>query len=186
MPDTRRERDGSVSCVKIEPFRYRGRRLELRFAEVEGRLACIGLEIGPPLHADKNAFDGVADEDLRPLRTAETRIPLRDLVDRALETKWVSVAPLPDEDLYTLGRHVVTLADRTIADRKKKMGRPPLYERDHYEDVARIYREHLDRGGRAPTKAVAEALANGSKSTAAKWVARARADGLLPTYEGKS
>lgn len=64
-------------------------------------------------------------------------------------------------------------------------GRPPLYGRDHYAKVAEFYRAAW-RAGRAPTTAVAKRW-QVEPSTAAKWVKRAREEGLLgETVPGKA
>jgi hypothetical protein len=176
----RRDEQGRVACVRRQGFRLRGRRVEVRFADVEGRLVCIGLEIGPQL-AEGESFVDAVDEDLRPLQSAEIRVPLRELVDLAIEMGALTFPVPPGANLYELGQEMHSLWTRSIAE--KKPGRPPLYGRDHFEKVARIYLEHQASGGRAPTKAVADQMAGGSKSTAAKWVARARELELIPAYE---
>jgi hypothetical protein len=181
MKETRRDEEGRVACVRRQGFRLHGRRVEIRFAEVEGRLVCVGLEIGPHKLSESESFVDVVDDDLRPLQSAEIRLPLRELVDRALEMGGLVFQVLPGEDIYDLGKEMHSLWTAALAE--KKTGRPRLYERDHFERVARIYLEHQQSGGRAPTKAVAEQMASGSKSTAAKWVARAREMELLPPYE---
>ena len=143
---------------------------------------CIGLEIGPQLAVGvAESFVDAVDEDLRPLQSAEIRVPLRELVDRSIEMGALAVPVPPGADVYELGQEVMSLWTRSM--KEKKPGRPPLYGRDHFEKVARIYLEHQAKGGRAPTKAVADQMAGGSKSTAAKWVARARELGLIPAYQ---
>lgn len=58
------------------------------------------------------------------------------------------------------------------------------YPPEHFADVARVYRSNVE-GGR-PTLSVADAFGVG-KSTAAKWVARARSLGYLaPTTKGRA
>jgi len=62
---------------------------------------------------------------------------------------------------------------------------PKGYGAAHFADVATIYRTEAMRGNR-PTQAVADRFVV-SKSAAAKWVARARAMGLLPpAQKGKA
>jgi hypothetical protein len=64
-------------------------------------------------------------------------------------------------------------------------GRPPKYGLDHFEDVARVYRGAFARN-RTPTRGVARHF-EVTESTAAKWVARCRALGLLPkTTRGRA
>jgi hypothetical protein len=179
--EARRDKSKQVACVKRQAFRVNGRRVEVRFAEVEGRLICIGLEVGPPVYAE--SFIDAVDEDLDELKSAEIRYPLRELVDRALESPVLVFPGVPDEELYITLRHMSTLVERTVTE-KKGPGRKPVYGSDHFEEVARIYNEHWQKGGRAPTKAVADRF-RVSKSAAAKWVARAREMGLLAPYGEK-
>jgi hypothetical protein len=163
-----------------------GRRVQLRFALVEGRLVCIGLEIGPPLVAnDKNArvFAAVDDAELNPLRSAEIRLPLRELIDEALERavalseKLVQMSP---ELEARWRRHSIAAKEG-----RKKPGRPPLYSDDHYKQVAAIYEETLRSGRRDPLKAVMRELKI-EKTTAASKVREARRRGFLTIdYFGK-
>lgn len=60
----------------------------------------------------------------------------------------------------------------------QRAGGVPLYGPDHFAAVAETYRASFHAGSAAPTKAVAQAFSV-SRSTAAKWVARAREMGLL-------
>ncbi len=67
-------------------------------------------------------------------------------------------------------------------------GRPAQYSAEHWTEVARVYAKAWAHGD-PPTKAVAERGPGApvSKSTAAKWVARCRALGLLPqTSKGRA
>jgi len=168
---------------------YNGRRVGVRFAEVEGRLVCIGLEIGPQMvdPPDKGeTFINVRPDDLRPLAAVEMRMPLRRMIDMALEAAVMVRAgtgdPEADHRAFASDLEVLRASQ---AEPRKRPGRPPLYGRQHYEEVARIYREHLQAGGRAPTKAVADHFAV-TKATAAKWVARARHEfDLIETNDGE-
>lgn len=70
--------------------------------------------------------------------------------------------------------------------KRRGPGRPPSYGVEFYKDVAAAYTKAL-REGRAPTLAVADELAGGSKSAASKWIAKARELRLLPpTVKGKA
>ena len=89
-------------------------------------------------------------------------IPLGQLADRAYEQvveKFIRHSAHSDPALDAKG--IVGV---------KRGGRPPLYDREHFVEVARVYREAKDR--RRPTEAVAEHFGV-SKSAAAKWIARA-------------
>lgn len=66
-----------------------------------------------------------------------------------------------------------------------RRGRPPKYGPEHFEEVARVYREAFAIN-RTPTRAVARHFETTS-AAAAKWVARCRQLGLLPeTSRGKA
>jgi hypothetical protein len=161
------------------PFRHNGGRwIQLRFAEVEGRLVCVGLEIGPHLR-DDGYLENVEDDDLKPLTTAEIRLPLRELIERILPYAGMQWTPTPGVDIYDDARQKFAMLETAKAESKKRSGRPPAYGPDHYALVAFIYQGHEAIGGHAPTKAVAEYFGT-TKSTAAKWVARARDLELIP------
>jgi hypothetical protein len=169
---------------------HNGRRVEPRFAEVNGRLVCIGLEIGPHVidFPDKGeTFVNVQDDDLRPLTASEMRLPLRSLIDLALEHAVMVRAGsgdfTADERAFAADLDVLKAAQ---SEPRKRTGRPPIYPPEHFAEVARVYSEHLADGGRTPTKAVQEHFAPVSKSAAAKWVARARERGLLESTEAVS
>jgi hypothetical protein len=155
------------------------RRVQLRFALVEGRLVCIGIEIGPPLVVnDKNArvFNVIDDAELESLRSAEIRLPLRDLIDKALER-----AVTLGENLAKFGPEYEARWERHTAAAKrgpKKLGRPRQFEDDHYQQVATIYEETLRSGRRDPLRAVMRELKI-EKTTAASKVREARRRGFL-------
>jgi len=164
-----------VECFARSAVRWNDRRIEVRFAEVDGRLICIGLEIGPHL-VDDLKFVNVVEGDLRPLAATDARFPLRRIVDAALPAAVMVRAGTGDhaKDVERFNRDLGVL-QRAQAEPRKRIGRPPIYSREHFEEVARVYSEHLKAGGRTPTKAVQEHFGPGvTKSTAAKWVARAK------------
>jgi hypothetical protein len=154
-----------------------GRRVELRFAIVEDRLVCIGLEIGPPvLQQDEgpHVFD-LADEDaeLDPLRSTEIRLPLRELVDRALEYAARAGIGLKPETVARFERH------RSAARKgQKKPGRPAMYDDDHYRKIANLYTQTLESGRRDPLRRIMAELKI-EKTTAASQVREARRRGFL-------
>jgi hypothetical protein len=171
-----------LECRAKTIFRRNGRRVELRFAEVEGRLVCIGLEIGPQLRDDSGygTLEIEEDEDLEPLQTAEIRLPLRQLIETMLEYTAMTWTPTPGVDPYDDATQKFAMLETAKDESKKRIGRPPLYGHKHYAEVAKVYREHEKSGGRAPTKAVQTHFKT-TKSSAAKWVATARAKELLPS-----
>ena len=67
---------------------------------------------------------------------------------------------------------------RVLGVQEHRRGGVPLYQPEHFASVAETYRAAFAAGSAAPTKAVAQAFSV-SRSTAAKWVARAREMGLL-------
>jgi hypothetical protein len=154
-----------------------GRRVALRFASVEGRLVCIGLEIGPPVSVNEQGsfvFDTVDDAELDALRSTEIRLPLRELVDKALESAALAALNLSPEVAARFEPH--RAAARKSLERKP--GRPPQYSDDHYREVARIYEETLRSGRRDPLQACMRELRI-EKTTAANKVREARRRGFL-------
>lgn len=166
-------------------------RVVLRFAEIDGRAVLVNIEIGARFYADEEGVDfeqELGAPEPVPITTAVLRsIPLGRLTEKAL---WEAASMY---EKYASGAAGVELGDegrrfaeeraaaaRAGAAKKRRPGRPRLYDDEHFARVARVYREHS--GGRAPTKAVAESFQT-SKATAAKWVARAREMGLLEPHE---
>jgi hypothetical protein len=163
---------------------WNDRRIEARFAMVDGRLECVGLEIGPAVDPDETFRVDAKGSELRPLTAAEMRFPLRRVVDTARGAA-IMVREGTDDFAADM-RELAADADALAAAKQepsKRPGRPPQYDRDHYRRVAEIYRDHEASGGRTPTKAVQEKF-KVTKSTAAKWVARARQLGELKPIGG--
>lgn len=148
--------------------------LRLTIEDVDKRLEIVGIEMWgqqPPVgEAAPWGIESPADTPQRITSTA-IRLPLDKLAMAALEG---------------MG-HVTSHAARPVprgGDTKSKGGRPPRSP-EHWNKVAKIYSAALASGKR-PTSTVATQL-DVSKTTAAKWVARCRAQGLLPaTTKGRA
>lgn len=170
-------------------------RIEIHLAVVAGRLECVGLLIGHlggfAFGADSQDYLGAEGFKRVPYNAHQPPIPaallrdikLPDLIEEAIgdnpETleKWSKSDPhqwLEDyEDMPQKARNSLA----AIEARKKPKGRkghPP----GHWIEVAAVYTKAYKRQ-QAPTKAVADHFGV-SKSTAAKYVAKARHLGLLP------
>ena len=166
-----RHPDGRIKIVaeqEIRPESVPGLpcRVVLRFANVDGRAACVNVEVGAEFR------EGAAFEP-QPITTSTLRaVPLARLIEQTLRMamrdlpKHLPEGPFLDKQMSAL----------EAAQNVRRPGRPPRYDEAHFAEVARVYREH--GGGRAPTKAVAEHFTR-TRSTAATWVSRARALGLL-------
>jgi hypothetical protein len=172
-------------------------RLVLRFAEIDGAIACVNIEIG-------SDFTNETEPEPKPITTALVRsIPIARVIEQSL---WATIRSLQEGGAAPVDRRSVDviLADETldtepmkygistqyadalaakvgagIEQAKQRPGRPPQYDDEHFAEVARVYHEHS--GGRAPRKAVAKRF-DISDSTAAKWIARAREKGLLEPF----
>jgi hypothetical protein len=144
----------------------------VHLAVVEGRAEPVGLELRvAPGHPPRP----ITTYDLRGLRLAEIVAEARKRVAGAL------FAPVGDEDWDATPWAGGLEGAWAPAGR----GRPPLYGPDHYLEVARIYREAFAIGI-PPTLAVGRRFVV-TKSTAAKWISKARALGLLPpTTRGRA
>jgi hypothetical protein len=173
-----RDAKGRPLCRLRRAERYKGRLIEFRFASVNGRLVCCGLQIGPSLVSStepkKLAFDypfGTAihsegvdtteqrvqerENDLLPLHSQELRIPLADLVDQVLEGT-IQFLELGREEGWSeqTERYVAERLPAAQAGRTKKRGRKPVYGDEHYRQVAKVYEDRYRSGHRDPLRAV--------------------------------
>jgi hypothetical protein len=156
----------------------------VHLAVVEGRAEPVGLDLrtfrrtGPerPSRALPGArMRPITTYDLRGLRLAEIVAEARRRVASAL------LAPTGDEEWDATPWAGGLEEAWTPAGR----GRPPLYGPEHFREVAEVYRSAFAIG-MPPTLAVAKRFTV-TKSTAAKWIAKARALGLLPpTTRGRA
>jgi hypothetical protein len=170
--------DGRIHVAAIR--RISGRPpLGLHFAEVDGRVELVRLEVGPDLTRP-------ARRDPMPITTTLLRgINLGRLVE---EGRRDYLKGIEDID-RALGRSKArALAPRRAAAQasigRTARGRKPLSE-EEIGAAADIYRK-AHRGRRPPTKAVAEELGI-SYPAAVKRVVRARELGMLPaTTRGKA
>jgi hypothetical protein len=134
-----------------------------------------------------------------PITTAGGRLPLRRILDewangptrsarrfhtavamRRTDPRWPDYTPEAREHVAQLERTAAALdeeGERRVSPRRP--GRRPLYGLDHFEEVARIYRDAIADLDPAPRRRVKERM-NTSLSNAAKWIARCRELGLLP------
>jgi hypothetical protein len=150
--------------------------VRLGVAMLDGRPEILSLQVtgweGPGFDAIRNStvlrelsLPGLLDELLVEVR--------RGFVERDL---------LP----FDLGDHYPDEAnDRAAIERNPRGGRPRLYSDEHFRQVADIYMRAAELG-LPPTDAV-KVKWRVSKSTAAKWVARARNLNYLPeTTQGRA
>jgi hypothetical protein len=157
-----------------------GTRVVLRFAEIDGQYQLVNIEIGvDPTNPEA--------PDPAPIRTSTLRsIPLRNLLQRADEKR---VALLEGMLAGRLGEQGIQQSKRQLpaarASKRGRGGRPAMYDDQHFAEVAQIYLAALTTGFE-PTKTVAQRM-QVSRSTAAKWVTRARRMRLLPeTTRGRA
>jgi hypothetical protein len=99
---------------------------------------------------------------------------------RSKATGDVVITPEPGRITWT-GQQVMLTTTRV----KRRGGRPPKYDLEHWQAVAQIYRDASAQSNRKPTRSVARHF-KVTESAAAKWVAKCRDLGLLPkTTRGK-
>jgi hypothetical protein len=148
---------------------------EVVLAEGAYRLERVCLE--PPEDGELSAGDGEA-------------IPLAGIIDAAVANgvlTWSAGFLSEDEDereaeleallRAALGARQETAAATATASRARR--RQYRLDNEHLARVAAIYAEAVD-AGRRPVQAVADAFPT-SRSTAEKWIARAREAGILTT-----
>ena len=177
MSRARRSSDGKLEvALVLEPSAWAEAEdpaIRLLFAEVDRRLVCARIEVGVD-------FDDPESPDPRPITTQVLRsINLTTLVDNELLRFARSQQGIVEEVGEARAPATAALARKAAGGPEKPVGRPALYDRTHFEDVAAVYNTF---GGRAKTRAVAQHFGV-SKATAAKWVSRARHDfGLVKEH----
>lgn len=144
--------------------------VDLTWMEIDGRFECVGAAIRScAVDAGDMDFTG----DLRPVTTTAWRdVPIAGIIDeeRQLHHDWLaSKAANPVPEL------------RDKIERWSPVSRPGPRPKHNLGEVATVYTTAW-RAGTPPTKAVADEL-NVSRSAAAKLVARARTEGLLPATD---
>lgn len=161
-------------------------RLQLHWDLIDGRWALTGLAVrscsvathpGDALSAAQNAGDaGLPVEETGPgcpreLTSRELReLHLADFAKRE-EGGWQRL-------VVETGRATRPSTGPSGDANHQGPGRPPLYDEGHFSDVAHAYSEAYRNQPRNPTMKVAKDF-RVSRSTAAKWVARARELGFL-------
>lgn len=158
----------------------------LHFDIIDGRPQCIGVEMWGKTTAD-GSVDRFAEEGLEAVETPVTaealrKVPLGRLIGEARrrQTQLAGRLKRLGGDTESDG----TQAEAVWAPRVS--GRRPIYDDAHWREVARIYSEAWQAGD-DPTSAVARHYYV-AKSTAAKWVAKARNQlGYIPkTDKGRA
>lgn len=150
----------------------------VRFVVVlaEGRPRIARLEI------DGMAFG--AGGPVTPITSESVRLPVAQLLHDAMPM----IRDLADTAASGRGMAARFFAHPTVREAlqvNSRPGRPRLWGDEHFREVADVYTRAM-ADGFPPTTAVRTHW-NVSKSTAAKWVARCRDDGLLPkTSRGKA
>jgi hypothetical protein len=190
MPTVRRDPKGRIVKADEVPSFMRGRpRVVIRFAEVDGRLECVNVEIGARFDIANERADVITASTLR-------EINLGSVIDKARrlaashwhymgrETRFTDGRAIPKQKLRAIRAEVRKRLPAATAKGKRRGGRRPLPV-EHLVDVAETYLAAWENG-ESPTKAVG-AWGHVSDSTAAKWVSRARQAGFLEkTTKGKA
>lgn len=158
-------------------FRTRALTIDVDMQRIAHRWECVGVAV----HRGAGARG-------KPLSSRELRsIRFGDLIETARahhaddEDKALSL----DEKRQRLGARLRRLRVVEPTTKGSGPGRKRVYDRDHFVDVASTYATAHSRG-QSPTQAVADRWKI-SRSTAAKWVYRARNEHrlLAPTTRGK-
>jgi hypothetical protein len=171
----------------------------LHFAEIAGRAELVGVEMWsggpPPSHVrekDRSLFADRPPGSGGPLPAATVRQPAIGRLAAEARRQNMNMASLIQElhdpqdhppEVLKAAEHALRVFGAKDAAQPAG-GRRPVYGPEHYARVAAVYTAAW-RAGEPPTKAVAS-WGSVESSTAAKWVAKTRALGLLPpTTKGK-
>jgi hypothetical protein len=171
--------------------------ISFTWAEIDGRYECVAVEIRGGHEPWRQRVNGQLVETIRPIPGAALggvttelfrSIPIASLIGDA-RRDLLDMARQAADRIDELGKHEIAARLRAYGRKfgvsSAARGRPRLYDADHYAEVARVYMAAY-RSGEHPRQAVAEQFGT-SPSNAAKWVAKARKDGLLePTKPGRA
>jgi hypothetical protein len=165
---------GDVAVPRVAVYAHDGDEgepdLEVTFEVRDGRPECVDFHVR-------------AKPGGRGIRTADLQMVSN--LDVVAEHLYAAVAPVPGGSAFNwMWRQTeenVAQARRTVHEARK--ARRGTVTKAELEQVAKVYREHLDAG---PTQAVRLVLRYSSERTAARRVQQAREAGLLPaTTPGK-
>jgi hypothetical protein len=174
------------------------------WVEIDGRPECAGLNIWKGARQDPRNIVGYLElprTTPAPIGAAELRtLPIGTIINTLRQQaaqldaihqkqtadafvanpKWARAAPDTKKAL---------LAPVSTEWDKPRRGRPRDYGDEHFAEVARVYVDAWQgSAAQSPTQAVADHFGAGvTRSAAAKWVARARAMGMLgPALRGRA
>lgn len=161
--------------------------VQLHFDGVDGRSACVGVEVWGRTHAEPGRphapLPGVT-----PVTAQALRLPLGRLVQEHMRTNLAlgerrrKAIPDPASRREAYGDEE-RLEAVELWEKRGRRGAAPVYGPSHWQLVADVYSDAW-AAGKPPRQAVVDYFTV-SKSTGAKWVARARKAGLLaPTSRG--
>lgn len=158
--------------------------LTYHWAEVNGRVECVGLDIRSFFMEgdDATTYRPVwADTAAVPISASFLRsLPVASLVRRARLLLGASAGWKASKTGDKATRAVLRSVTAELAESPRR-----LHGIEHFQRVAEVYSAAWQRGDH-PTKAVAEEM-KATRSAAAKWVARARELGLLgPTDQRRA
>jgi hypothetical protein len=206
-----RSRNGYASFVGPEREQLFGRMLHrrgkpdlvLHFGVVDGRPECVGIEVGALTQPED--IETYSSEERRHWRLRPGRVldgPLRPISAEQLRGLGLGVEvretlrqwsgevrhlgfgdfEMPSGEAVPRRWRLEARQRLLLTQPEPRPGRPRRYDRQHFEQVARVYLEG-EALNRTPTRHVARSFGV-SQSTAAKWVQRCRYDpefaGLLP------
>jgi hypothetical protein len=185
----RRDPDGALYLAADHPALVGGVPVRLMFAEVDGRLVCVRVELGPD-------FEDTQQPDPVRITTELLRtIPITRLTDDLLVTlaeqaraasAAANLEAMPAEQRRQWKAAAEEWRTQAESTTTKRPGRPRKYGDKHWQEVAEVY--NANSGGRSPTRAVTRHFSRKwktevSKSTAAKWVAHCRSIGLIQPFD---
>jgi hypothetical protein len=150
------------------------------WAITDDQVTCVGIDLRgfeeeDPRHARARKPVPVAGGAgfRRVPASLPRQIPLAKLMEQAAKA---AVAGRKIQSAGSTSRTAKMRRDVTLFERRRKAGRRPLYDDDHFRAVADAYRESRTTH---PTEDVAGRF-HVTRSAAAKWVARARDKGYHP------
>lgn len=182
----------SYSRIRWEDPRRGPWGIQAMWENINGRPECVGLTIWRGADQGDNShysYVPIPGQKLRPITaTTVAELPIAKIIDELRDAAREHWRTMYATGVSATAKAGVELPSELLfpstsfeESEPRRPGAPRRYAGEHFEQVAEVYLEAW-QAGRRPTQAVADAF-RVSRTTAAKWISRARNSDLLTAGE---
>jgi hypothetical protein len=187
-----RRADGRYSRIRWEDPRRGPWGIQAMWVHINGRPECVGLTLWRGADQGDNSHDSyvpIPGQKLRPITaTTVAELPIARIIDELRDAAREHWRTMYATAVSAVAKAGVELPSELLfpstsfeEGEPRRPGAPRRYAGEHFEQVAEVYLAAW-QAGRRPTQAVADAFGV-SRTTAAKWISRARNSDLLTAGE---